>query len=969
MSASLSLDAVLRATGYATLDGGDAVGLQRRSGMARRVGEPDVVWRDRSGVQVHFKYSDAPADPSEVFETRQHAWNTGAAALLWMVSPERIDVYDAYGRPRDREAEEAFLLRTFSTVDDELARLDAYAGRLALETGRFWAAEERIRSHERVDAQLLDDLARLEDNLTGTGLPRKYAQALIGRTLFLSYLRDRGIAAGAQHRAFEEGAMLPWFQNKGRAYELFDWLRSTFNGDLFPIEDAEREAVEARHTSLVAAVFAGTDPDTGQGSFWPYRFDVIPVEFISSIYERFVHAEAAVEARRTGVHYTPVPLANLVLDEVLTGADPRARVLDLTCGSGIFLVEALRRLVSLRSGSSPPSRDLIRETLRSQVFGVDRSDGAIRVAAFSLYLAALELDPDPTPPEALRFEPLIGRTLFVADALGDLPPQIATGGFDVVLGNPPWTYAGPRPRLEWIESSLLPPRSADFPFVWRSLSLGHERARLGVIMRATPFFSRASASRRPCAALLRAAAPAAIVDLSSLRDELFPTADYPAVIVFGRLPQHTDPEIVPVVKVPWTPAFARTHTFEVSPDDLRTLPLKAFSADYPSLKIAAFGSSRDRMLLRRFAKDAATLEATLRDWGVSLTTGAQMLLGDRRSAAELIGLPLLRSGQLKPRIDVNTLPTFDLPEVHRPRSRNIYRAPLMLIGEGARGGRLSVGYSEHDLVYTESFYGISLGALPNETRACAAGVLSSSIPAWHILLTASEFGVHKRKLLRQDLLDLPFPTATQFATPAAAAVAAAFDAVCANGGAANRRLLDEAVFDLFDLSEQERLVVSDGADRAAREYVERRNGAERPPSNSDLHAYARAFLSVINPWRRLDGRPGFAAEVMTGASDDALRILRLLPGMVGQVREIGLNASLNEVVASLGRRIHLPVGESLRVARQLRVYAGEEIFVLKPAARRYWSPAAGLADADKCLGDSLAASEGVENLANRPSHR
>ena len=116
--------------------------------------------------------------------------------------------------------------------------------------------------------------------------------------------------------------MQAWLYDKDRAYELFGWLRQTFNGDLFPVEPGKQESVQARHTALVADVFAGSDPATGQGTLWPYRFDVIPVEFISSIYEQFVHSYDEAEARRTGVHYTPVSVASLVLDEVLSGAEP-----------------------------------------------------------------------------------------------------------------------------------------------------------------------------------------------------------------------------------------------------------------------------------------------------------------------------------------------------------------------------------------------------------------------------------------------------------------------------------------------------------------------------------------------------------------------------------------------------------------------------------------------------------------------
>ena len=145
MTDTLSLDAVLRATGYVLPETGDVAGLLRQRSAAR-VDEPDAVWSDRTGVQIHFKFSASLPDLSEVFESRRHAWNTGTAALLWMVSPDRIDVYDAYARPKDREAEEAFLLRTFGAVEQELARLDAYAGRLAIESGRFLGSR---RSHPK----------------------------------------------------------------------------------------------------------------------------------------------------------------------------------------------------------------------------------------------------------------------------------------------------------------------------------------------------------------------------------------------------------------------------------------------------------------------------------------------------------------------------------------------------------------------------------------------------------------------------------------------------------------------------------------------------------------------------------------------------------------------------------------------------------------------------------------------------
>ena len=82
---------------------------------------------------------------------------------------------------------------------------------------------------------------------------------------------------------------------------------------------------------------------------------------------------------------------------------------------------------------------------------MDISDAAVRVAAFSLYLAALELDPDPQPPHSLKFQPLIGKTLLVGDARsverqaeGKAALTTPTGlkTFDLIVGNPPWSFKG-----------------------------------------------------------------------------------------------------------------------------------------------------------------------------------------------------------------------------------------------------------------------------------------------------------------------------------------------------------------------------------------------------------------------------------------------------------------------------------------------------------------------------------------------
>jgi hypothetical protein len=167
--------------------------------------------------------------------------------------------------------------------------------------------------------------------------------------------------------------------------------------------------------------------------------------------------------------------------------------------------------------------------------------------------------------------------------------------------------------------------------------------------------------------------------------------------------------------------------------------------------------------------------------------------------------------------------------------------------------------------------------------------------------------------------------------------------------------LDEAVFDLYGLEPHERLVVLDGLERAKREYAKHRREADLPTSATQLRSYAKAFLSVINAWQLAVGREPYGAEILGLRSGAPLRVIRFLDGGNGEIQRADPDAELNEVLARIGSRIRLPIAESLAAVRELRVHAGGELLIVKPAARLYWTPATGLNDADSALGDGLGA--------------
>ena len=989
-----SLYEVLEATGYLA-DGHPAHGV--RIGDDVHVGDqtrgfrPDALWKGDSALTIYFKSEPEAPSGEQVAEWHREIWNRGFAPLLWVVSPEKIELYNGFGRPRQSGNATEHRLRTFERIESKLEMLDAFAGRLAMETGRFWQEQDasKVDRKTSVDRQLLSDLAALERDLVQADMSRPDAQGLIGRSIFTQYLIDRRIVTTRRlANIYGHDTLAAILRDRRATKRLFDWLRETFNGDMFPSKGSS--VPRASHLHRVADFLDAVDPDSGQMTFFPYQFDVIPVELISSIYEQFARsdpparddarsARSASSARddhhETDVFYTRLPLVSLVLDEITDELTGKETVLDLTCGSGVFLVEALRRLVRLRSEDAPPNRRLIRSTLYRQIYGVDISEAAVRVAAFSLYLAALELDPNPQPPRALKFKPLIGKTLIVGDArsveqTADGQAALTEGGamrrFDVIVGNPPWSYGGKEAtaarRDEGNRGRVHAPRGESLGFVSRVMEFASDNTRFGLILSAVQFFGRSGTGAAASRQLIEALSPVTVVNLSNQSDWLFPNANMPAIALFARH-RRSPSSIITTVQVPWSPGGARSHTFEIAPSDIITLPLADWKRQPEFLKAALLGCRRDLGLLDRLTSKFTTLEEGLGKIGVYFRTG--LIFGDRsRDASFLNGRPLLTAKDLRSFSVPTDLSPFDAAGAEKPRSLDIYRPPLLLVKEFLRGetGRPVVAVANQTTVFTDAYHGATFSTEHREAADMLAAVLSSSLASWFFLMSASAFGLWIQRIKRGDVVQLPVPDLE--AAPCSKAGQRLIRLVRKLQGNPPRdadwRALDAAVFDLYGLDEAERTVARDGLFRASWQWKPGRLESAKPaPAQPQMLDYARTFLAAMDVWFAARKRRHMRAEVFDLPESAPLRVVRFVleegyapaPPKVDLVEPEG---SLRDVLDRIGERLEVRLATSLSGQRELRVHGRREVVIVKPSARRHWMGVSALEDADAVIVESFS---------------
>lgn len=127
------------------------------------------------------------------------------------------------------------------------------------------------------------------------------------------------------------------------------------------------------------------------------------------------------------------------------------KVVDPACGSGAFLVSVFdyllaenMRVDAILGGGLYSTDEYVRSILTNNIFGVDLNEESVEITKLSLWLktaekgkALTELDSNIRVGNSVLSDPgVAGKHAFDWEA--EFPEVMGRGGFDVVVGNPPW---------------------------------------------------------------------------------------------------------------------------------------------------------------------------------------------------------------------------------------------------------------------------------------------------------------------------------------------------------------------------------------------------------------------------------------------------------------------------------------------------------------------------------------------------
>jgi hypothetical protein len=973
-----------------------------------------------------------PVSDQTVRDLHRLAWNFSRSPMLVTVEPHRLRAWTCCEPPNNQRSTDEYMVKELTAAALQAPPQDRETFAAAqtlhwvnLVSSRFFQDEaSRFPRSHRADRMLLANLQDVRLRLKDEGLTSDdICHDLLARIIFIQFLFDRKDSHGraalnpeklgslratgvlrASHDSFASV-----LSDYGETYRLFDWLNVRFNGDLFAGKgdtDTDRQRawhdeqlqVQPRHLALLQYFVSGKlDMPAGQYCLWPqYAFDAIPLEFISSIYEAFVKDRA----RKGGIYYTPPHVVDFMLDRVLPwgGTEWDLKVLDPACGSGVFLVKVLQRLIH-RWKKAHPGEDIraedVRRLLENNIFGVDKDPHAVRVASFSLYLAMCdEIDPKHYWTQ-VRFPPMRERRLVHADFFqegrGGFSTASDAGTYDLVVGNAPWGEELLTVEAkEWAEDRghawPVVNKGIGLLFLPKAAALAKPSGRVSMVQSAGSFlFNRSGPARAFRERFFSRFQVDEVVNLSALRFELFarkasaaqsPVA--PSCIVTFR-------PCSPVGDDIWYASPKRSmqtgpdSEIMLDPDDLKCIRAhEAASAPeiWPALM---WGSRRDWALTRRLA--GLTCVRDLMAKGV-LAVEEGVIRGTdpirRRRCDWLVGRRIVEDDGLFatgfPTIHAEAMPLNDDASAERGRSESAFSPPQLLIKEAwsAKGQRFQARLVlpdryGHGALCTQSYLSVHAqeGAAATLDAVCLS--YNSILAVYFLLLTSSRFASYRPEPLVEELLCVPIPEPRPGLLD----------------GIATPRDVDDRVRDAFGFKDAEWVLVDDLFNVTLPDFKgDARSPGRRPTqrvagaaNEQELRQYCEYFIRVLKT-----GLGATRAVVATIFQEVTLPYLpyRLVAFSIGgrkaesvQVQALESPRLVNEL-ERLNRillRTERDDGRSVYSRRTARVYSDMDgvpaIYIIKPDACRYWTRSMGLHDADEVAADFVSWHAASESTLRR----
>ncbi|WP_282031041.1 Eco57I restriction-modification methylase domain-containing protein [Winogradskyella eximia] len=624
----------------------------------------------------------------------KHSFNLSRSPIIIINRENKIEIFNGFDfSDKNRE--------WLESIDIDLDLLSIKN----LRSGKGWKEIynqffSKIKTVDRFLLSNITDARRIliakETDFPSGNLSPEVANRLIGRLIFIRYLIDRNVAFNDQNiligtsKKERQEALNFLLLDHEKTYAFFEYISNKFKGDLFPLKFEnqglpflEKDYVRKENLLVLYHLLTCSNMFVGNrvrgysvqpSLFNIYDFEIIPVELISNIYESFLGntifskgkmVTELSKQKEVKAYYTPPFLVDYVLSQtvhpfLLKSNKADCKVLDPSCGSGIFLVESLRQIIDKEVKLKLNSNNLINERISNQrlwelleknIFGIDIDQNAIEITIFSLYITLLDYKTHPREIENFEFRPLKGSNLFggiEADFFNLNNPFNnifkTKSQLNFIVGNPPWGIVNKSSYVEYISKRAKSEKKENTKLDL-SLAIGNKEISQAFMLRVSDLIQK-DADTKIC--LIVTGKNLYNSDQNALKwrkyfltkfniiqcfdlfgvnnkvaggKQIFDNANQPPVILLYELKRNNSTNIIKHIVARANLYYHYFRTVVVEKNDVKLINQNLFIENDKLWKIMLYGNSLDYLFVKKIKKDCPTILDVMDNYGLELKGG------------------------------------------------------------------------------------------------------------------------------------------------------------------------------------------------------------------------------------------------------------------------------------------------------------------------------------------------------------
>ncbi len=942
-----------------------------------------------------------------IAEIQHTCWNFQKVLFLYVYTKTEIRIYNCSVKPfvldkniadlkLKSQLQELQLFCCEETEEVKLKTLNTLFSRIAIDTGFIWSAieakeiKDKLNLQNRVDKYLIKSLINVSRKLEKEGLKDKdIIHKLVMRSLFLLYLEDKGATTKPFYATFLDHAdsYFKVLENIEATYNLFQRLSNDFNGSLFTITQEERNLVKPNHLELIKKCFInGCENDEQITLFEGWRlfdFSIIRIELLSEIYENFLSELDEKNKKDSGTFYTPPSLVELILNEKLPIQKDKTnyniKTLDPSCGSGIFLVQSFKRLVKRYENKYQKKLtdfDILVKILKDNIFGIEIEPKSIKVAAFSLYLALLDnLDPKTgwwngnikfpyliNDPDDLTLNEQ-GYNLFKRDTISDFEIS-KLQNFQLVVGNPPFGTKNLSTTIKVYCEANDFAKEMVLPFMHKAPLLA-PKGEIALIFNTKVLTNTGGTYQNFRQWLFNENYVEKIYNFSILRKakknfggQLFGSAVEPISIVFYQKEKPENPKETITYYAPKT--YIKNDVLEVividSSDEKHLPRIECEKKDSKIWKIAMWGSYFDFELIKKHEKNS------LKDYFKNNNdkwikgTGLHIPSKDYNNKENLITPDKTINTTRVSRYLVNESNLQDNNTEYLKIDKKLTEAPFLIVKKGITKGNIYASLVDFDTCFLNRIYGVKTEDI--DSLKILLLYFNSTYAKYFQFNFSSAWGLKYDDILDNELYSLP--NIFDFLNNEVKLdLLTLIDKILSikKSNEVNQNILhleeeiDQIIYnDVLKLSKDEQIIIQETLIYGLNLF-EKQEKSDAVKHVLKIDYYSNRLTNDLNNW--LDD-VDLKASVTHYNIDKNCPLYMVKISFGNEYRKPILSKEdIYKELKTLDKKLWEEESQNLYFRKKLNYYDNNDVYIIKPNQRRFWSQTAAMEDCKSLLVEIL----------------